>query len=441
MESLAMSVQLYDQSAAGRTETGGGSPETVTFTPGNYVKYPSCTDADMQSIPIVAGGGSLSIASDVNVFAANCPIFKFDVTAKVVSTGDSVKCKYVGRTVGTDTQIEYDATSIGVGQQHACFVVSASDNSVTWGGDVTCVGNNDKGQAGNKAAVTVTIGGVSQTVGYTMVAVGATHTCGTTADGTMRCWGGSSSITLGTEHVRTAEAGPFVYVSAGQDFTCAIHQGTVSGNVVTDQGKLECWGKNPYLASGWSKVKASTVGVSYLTVSVGTNFACALKESDSTLQCWGRDDFGLAANVPTGATKYKNVAVGWSPNACAIEEATGNPYCWGRQWKFEEVGQDTIYKKLYTAYEFDTITVSDSWFCGKQTSDSTLSCVGAHVPRIWQSSSTMFTDEVAEISASTEALCVVDTEKEVHCYGRSAYGAVISAAMDSAGSITVHSDF
>lgn len=131
-------------------------------------------------------------------------------------------------------------------------------------------------------------------------------------------------------HNERANAGA-IKVSAGWSSTCAI----------TGSGALYCWGAgyNGTNGDGTTSNRQVPTAVSSMSsgvtdVSVGANFACAVKSGG--LYCWGTNSYGLGDGSTTVSTTpvavsgmssgVSRVAVG-QYFACAIQ--SGNLYCWG----------------------------------------------------------------------------------------------------------------
>lgn len=95
-------------------------------------------------------------------------------------------CLYTPTSMG----VPGTATRVGVGDLHACALVST--------GDVYCWGSNDWGQLGRPGASSSTPVKVSGGFTFTSLSVGAWHTCAIEAgSGAVGCWGRNSEGQLG----------------------------------------------------------------------------------------------------------------------------------------------------------------------------------------------------------------------------------------------------
>ena len=228
----------------------------------------------------------------------------------VVKTTGKVRCiagidadkDAEGHVAGLD-----DATSVAVGQSHAC--------ALRRGGRVVCWGDGAHFKlAGMKTAREL----VPRDVGLTEVVeltAGPNMTCARTRAGAVLCWGDPSDGQLGSkdyrevvergqlegqlgERIRTPEAVPPApvlglvradEVDVGSRFACA-----------TSAGALRCWGSNEHARLGRGRFGSPSfkigstppppevvlTNVKYATL--GEAHACALLDSGE-VHCWGRN--------------------------------------------------------------------------------------------------------------------------------------------------------
>ena len=225
-------------------------------------------------------------------------------------------------------------------QQRLLSAGAAESCALDAGGDLTCWGENERGQAEPRVGP------------FTSIAAHSQQTCALRQDGTLACWGrndgggqsnpwddeplGQSTpqtvpgpfcaIAEGMNHgcaLRCSDgvplcwgkvAGPpgvrgLVDIAAGQAATCGVHWSTA----------LSCWGAN-------SAVTANVpAGSGFTSVSVGAEHACALR-ADGAITCWGADIEGAVTGAPTG-TGHLAVSAG-NTFSCALG-AGGHVQCWG----------------------------------------------------------------------------------------------------------------
>lgn len=174
--------------------------------------------------------------------------------------------------------------------------------------------------------------------------------CAERPEGDIECWG---SETAG--NINPSPGGPFlVYDQHG----CAI----------TPEGSLTCW--NPDLVD--SGVSPPPEG---RFVALGMNFAdaCAVREEDLGLSCWGRE--GARLHPPEG--RFVEVSYG-SGSYCALAES-GNVTCWGDPVTGGPTGVTSPFVTLDRAGDLTcAITAEGQGFCWGDITQ------GAHdVPQEW----------------------------------------------------------
>ena len=173
--------------------------------------------------------------------------------------------------------------------------------------------------------------------------VGDTHTCGTTQDGTAKCWGSDESIG------DSARAYDYGYrLSSG-----TVERGLTYTNLVASRnstcglrgGAVVCWGPivDRFDTTGmttlphWGVPLGLPGSESFVSLDLGNSFGCGLT-STGAAWCFGwnyngqlgngtRDDRGYAAPV-AGARSYTQLSAG-DTHVCALD-AAGQAWCWGR---------------------------------------------------------------------------------------------------------------
>ena len=256
-------------------------------------------------------------------------------------------------------------THIAVGHQFACAIVDP--------GDVYCWGNHSQGKVGNGETAgfsplpTRVLGpdGTSPLTDVTLVAAGAAHACAV-SDTSVYCWGNNFQGQLGTgassAPVPTAQPvldtdGPLTGVtdlSLGASHSCAS----------TEDGRVLCWGSDiaGQLGAGTGEIQPQPVEVrnpegtaplaGVTSLAAGTNHTCARLESEEAV-CWGqgvdgqlgtgdRSDSPLPRYVmdPSGTTPLEGVvqlAAGDS-HTCALTDLRA-VLCWGANWD-QQLGRD-----------------------------------------------------------------------------------------------------
>jgi alpha-tubulin suppressor-like RCC1 family protein len=239
----------------------------------------------------------------------------------------------------------------------AALWAGGEHNCALHAGQLTCWGNNQRGQLGigsrDDSGVPVRVGiGAIQAV-----ALGEHHSCALRADGSVACWGrnvrgeiGREAPRLSSEPLDVPDLGPAAAIAAGRQHTCALLAG----------GKLSCWGANhsgqlgrppsegielPAELSGLPPVREIHAG--------GANTCARLVSGE--LLCWGANESGqlaLADRSPTptptlmpGAADFVSLALANNDRAgsqnpdrarlasymCGVTRA-GAVLCWGNNY-------------------------------------------------------------------------------------------------------------
>ncbi len=229
-------------------------------------------------------------------------------------------------------------TNVASGESASCALSST--------GALYCWGSNCYGQV-DATTTTSTLSNLALVApalgnGWTNLAVGQNHHCGTRADGSLRCWGRNRDGQIGNgkaeESSCTIKTGPFDHgtgwstsIAAGVSHTCAVKA----------DGTLWCWGDNANGQLGDDTTAAKTVPVAVGTakdwsrIAAGNATTCGLRTSGA-LYCWGANSQGQLGvgdlgqrKLPTltGKANWMRVAVGFS-HACGVQ-TDGSLWCWG----------------------------------------------------------------------------------------------------------------
>jgi alpha-tubulin suppressor-like RCC1 family protein len=170
--------------------------------------------------------------------------------------------------------------SIATGVSASCAISMIDSSAVCWGSGLMAV------------APTQTY--------FLQVSCGNQHCCGltTSVNGTIVCWGSNS---LGQLNV-PINLGPFVYVSAGYNFNCAIR--FIDRSIV-------CWGNPSNLAN-----QPSVIGNAFLSVWAGASVACSIQLGNQTSSCWGDNTYNLlnlprvsASNLALAPLRYFKIGI------------------------------------------------------------------------------------------------------------------------------------
>ena len=257
-------------------------------------------------------------------------------------------------TLGSTAARIYLPTAIGMSSTRTAFTCSRRSDSTLW-----CWGQNQDGQLGTgdmdartrptRIAPETFAGDVHS------VAAGAGFACARRNDGTVWCWGQNEQGQLGlndtARRLEPAQVAPEIFagdatqVAAGGAHACALKADST----------LWCWGHNQFGQLGTADTRphriptrVSGFGNDVAIVFAGADHTCAVK-TDASLWCWGQNQYG---QLGLGDTRSRSaparvdftdlgtgvtVVSGGAPHACAVK-TDGSLWCWGGN-QFGQLGR------------------------------------------------------------------------------------------------------
>jgi len=315
----------------------------VASFPNLRIDKPARGYALRATVGTVAGA---SASFDVGLTFSSLDVGDFDSCG--VTTGGT----YCWGSRASDSVPEPMASGLGLveisaGRFHTCGRTSA--------GALYCWGLNDQGQLGNG---TMTFSGtpvpVTGGITFTSVSAGGFHTCGLANSHVVYCWGLGVDGQLGNAaNVSSATPVPV----AGNLMFKAVSVGIFHACGITTSDAAHCWGFNGGGELGNSSVPiggSSNVpvpvqgGLTFLSLSAGHFFNCAVATTGGAAYCWGNGGGGLgngsdlASSTPVavaGSLSFTSVSAG-GEHACGAVSTSPGLACWGRNG-FGQVGDGT----------------------------------------------------------------------------------------------------
>ena len=241
------------------------------------------------------------------------------------------------------TALGTTVNSVSVGSTSACVVTTV--------GAVRCWGSNSYGELGTA----VTMGqsthvptAINNLTGvFSTVVVGLFGACAMKSDKSIYCWGSDLWGQRGDDAAQTADNASPTRISVLSTTTAsALIAGPNSNCMIAESSSgLLCWGRNDnnFLRATSGNimiVSLATASPFYVAsnnvpargFSIGSNFACMLKNSDASIVCGGVNSMtgvgttGQVSNAPSGSG-FLVMTTGMS-HGCAIR-ADRRLVCWG----------------------------------------------------------------------------------------------------------------
>ena len=250
----------------------------------------------------------------------------------------------------TVSGIANPVSALAGGSNHTCALMSESQKLKCWG-------QNKNGQLGNGSKVdsagAVTVEGVDG-LRFSSLTAGDRHTCASTLNGKVLCWGLNQAGQLGdgTTEIRTLPVyvvnitNEIAQVTAGDSHTCGMTFG----------GGVKCWGDNTYgeLGDGGTyrsltPVITNGLGGTVINLTAGQFHTCAVL-ADNSVQCWGNNQAGqlgdgttfmrISPTYVTGLSYPVAMLDGGAATTCAVT-IYGGAKCWGSHAN-GQIGDGTI---------------------------------------------------------------------------------------------------
>jgi alpha-tubulin suppressor-like RCC1 family protein len=255
---------------------------------------------------------------------------------------------YSSTPVAISTTESAPASTVTIGTAHVCYLATSDKTVMCWG-------QSQYGRLGNgttSAGAVTTPAIINGLANVTSVSAGATHTCASLSDLSVRCWGQDNWGQIGDGVSSGPSATPAVVNDHG--YPLAQIMSVSSGNggshicALRNDGQAQCWGRADHgqVGAGAAADIAPVVPVvtadgtsnytGLVSMSSGSSHTCAVL-SDGTAVCWGENNQGQLGN-PSSADAYTPVPVSNLTGVSAISAGglhtcalltNGSVKCWG----------------------------------------------------------------------------------------------------------------
>ena len=379
----------------------------------------------------------LAVAAGLN---ATCGL-KEDSSLHCWGSWHQAHLQSVVEAVGNDT----DWLTIAAGGAYDVNAFCAIKNDAS----LWCFGDNHEGLLGlgENPLETDTPNRLTQIDKAISVSVGGSHACSVNDDNQLWCWGQNDQGQIGNNLVvgPSAQFEPQLFderqnwsqVTAGIAHNCAL----------TVEGKLFCWGRNHYGATGTSESAQLVTGweildvpeLSWNAVAAAGASSCALKV-DRSLWCWGENgetplgntsNFHLQTPAQVGVFQWESLSAG-ERHACGIQ-GDRSLHCWGQNDAKQVSSSDQdvlIAPHLVSDARWNAVSVGTDHACGIHE-DGSIFCWGKNnagqtgqaAGETTESPQTIVHEPIFDqVSSGANHTCAIDAQKALYCWGKNDVG-------------------
>lgn len=315
-------------------------------------------------------------------------------------------------------------SKVATGHRHTCGIITPAQTLKCWG-------DNQWGKLGDGTTIQRNAPVNIDTVEFTSISAGYSHTCGIIIGNTLKCWGANDDWQLGDSTLPNQPlpypidvANTYKFISAGAFGNCAI----------TLADDLKCWGINYNgeagdIANFYGIPTIVDPGVKYSYVSMGIELnnyephSCGVT-TGNTVKCWGGDGgkgrIGMGKTwsyfLPTAVdpnAEYTKVFAG-SYNSCGLSFA-GIPKCWGSSGESQSLSIESVIKTPTTFYpekSFKSVWL-DRGGCAIDSLDKAW-CWGS--PDSSEPESILIRRDPANIFMAATSKCLLQLNGTLKCY-------------------------
>lgn len=329
--------------------------------------------------------------------------------------------------------------------------VYAQACSLMSSGEVSCWGQNSRGQVGDRTFINRLVPTQALSRNQVQVVTERERSCSVSSYGELRCWGKNSVPgTLGVGGATEVNYNtPKIVI--GKDVV-KVAMNDEGGCAVQSSGALLCWGYNDFGQSKPGSTTAQPVPNQVLASGVrdvGTSYkSVCYVTTDDKLYCWGSNTY---YQLGTGNTTHQNtlpstplledvesIVMGGSsssPTGCAVTK-TGELKCWGNNNTVCMGMNSTTPNTIMT--DVKKVSAGPYHACAITGEERKLVCWGANdkgqlgtgdrLNRCLSGGAfTVVNSGVKDVSAGNEATCFVLNSGELKCMGDNDKGIVGTA--------------
>ena len=241
------------------------------------------------------------------------------------------------------------------------------------------------------------------------LSAGTYHACAIKTDGTMACWGKTSSARLVIPKDGGEAITDWLMVEAGHAHACGIR-----GTSLSDGGSVTCWGRTS------SNRSAGPTGAGpFIDVTLATYNGCALA-ADGSVECWGGRASDLAAHNPTintapAGVTFTSIEMSTGDlnfHGCGLAD-DGRIYCWGIVTAVPHIP-----RTVPPGGSFASISVGTTNSCAVDAGNY-LTCWGDQNNALFMPPSGQF----KKVDGGSDFSCAIRTDDTVVCWGGIGYTA------------------
>ena len=190
-------------------------------------------------------------------------------------------------------------------------------------------------------------------------------------------------------------------ITGGSEWSCALRQ---------SDSQPECWGDSNVI-NNWELDDGHIPQVAFTQINAGYSHVCGIRADDETALCWGGNSNWLrykGESLPPSGVAFVQVASGGG-FSCGIRKTDKKVECWGLSYN-----GDHGYPSAIPDVAFKNIDAGHSNVCGVRLADNKGECFGPV-----QGGSTLDIPDVEliNIKAAGRYGCALKTDGHAVCYG------------------------